>query len=94
MATTRMPAFEARRILAAEKTLYGLQRSPHHWYLAFTSVLKKMGLWLSKHDPCVYMGNPLGTGMLYIGIYIDHFIYFGDNDGTEACFKKALHKYL
>eukprot|EP00956_Cyclotella_meneghiniana_P030923 scaffold79637_cov24-Cyclotella_meneghiniana.AAC.1 len=38
------------------KTLYGLRRSPHHWYNMFTAALKDMGLQPSLHDPCLFSG--------------------------------------
>lgn len=42
------------------KTLYGLRRSPHHWYNMFTAALKDIGLKPSLHDPCLFSGivNP------------------------------------
>eukprot|EP00956_Cyclotella_meneghiniana_P029162 scaffold69885_cov36-Cyclotella_meneghiniana.AAC.5 len=38
------------------KTLYGLRRSPHHWYNMFTAALRDMGLQSSLHDPCLFSG--------------------------------------
>eukprot|EP00956_Cyclotella_meneghiniana_P035945 scaffold119809_cov102-Cyclotella_meneghiniana.AAC.2 len=39
-----------------KKTLYGLRRSPHHWYNMITAILKDIGLTPSPHDPCLYSG--------------------------------------
>ena len=39
------------------KTLYGLRRSPHHWYNMFVQALKDMGLQQSIHDPCLFSGS-------------------------------------
>eukprot|EP00956_Cyclotella_meneghiniana_P020999 scaffold37679_cov76-Cyclotella_meneghiniana.AAC.13 len=39
-----------------KKTLYGLRRSPHHWYNMITDILKGIGLTPSPHDPCLYSG--------------------------------------
>eukprot|EP00956_Cyclotella_meneghiniana_P012602 scaffold17913_cov36-Cyclotella_meneghiniana.AAC.1 len=39
------------------KTLYGLRRSPHHWYNMFTKALKDIGLSPSLHDPCLFSGT-------------------------------------
>lgn len=38
------------------KTLYGLRRSPRHWFNRFASILKDMGLVQSPHDPCLFSG--------------------------------------
>eukprot|EP00956_Cyclotella_meneghiniana_P038057 scaffold148302_cov51-Cyclotella_meneghiniana.AAC.2 len=39
-----------------KKTLYGLRRSPHHWYNMITDILKDIGLTPSPHDPCLFSG--------------------------------------
>ena len=38
------------------KTLYGLCRSPRHWYNKINSILRSIGLTPSSHDPCLYTG--------------------------------------
>ena len=43
------------------KTLYGLRRSPHHWYNMFTQALKDIGLSPSLHDPCLFSGVVNGS---------------------------------
>ena len=50
------PAFHKDEYWLLNKTLYGLRRSPHHWYNMVTSILKEMNLTPSKHDPCLYTG--------------------------------------
>ncbi len=40
------------------KTLYGLQRSPKHWYDMASAALLGMGLKQSAHDPCLIHGSP------------------------------------
>jgi hypothetical protein len=35
-----------------QKTLYGLRRSPRHWYEKIDSILRSIGLILNAHDPC------------------------------------------
>jgi hypothetical protein len=39
------------------KTLYGLCRSPHHWYQKIDAILCSIGLIPSPHDPCFYTAS-------------------------------------
>ena len=50
------PAHANDEVWLLNKTLYGLRRSPHHWYNMFTAILKKIGLTASRPDPCLYTG--------------------------------------
>eukprot|EP00804_Cyclotella_cryptica_P030371 CCRYP_011900-RA/>CCRYP_011900-RA protein AED:0.20 eAED:-0.11 QI:0/0/0/1/1/1/3/0/1923 len=50
------PAYSRDEYWLLKKTLYGLRRSPHHWFHKITSILKDMGLRPSPHDPCLYTG--------------------------------------
>ena len=54
------PAYANDELWLLNKTLYGLRRSPHHWYNKFTSILRSLGLTASPNDPCLYTGvvNP------------------------------------
>jgi Reverse transcriptase (RNA-dependent DNA polymerase) len=38
-----------------KKTLYGLRRSPRHWYRTFSSVLQEIGLKKCPHEPCLFI---------------------------------------
>ena len=39
-----------------QKMLYGLRRSPRHWYEKIDSILRSIGLVPNAHDPCFYTG--------------------------------------
>ena len=39
------------------RTLYGLRRSPRHWYDKIQSVLTSLGLKQNPYDPCVFTGH-------------------------------------
>jgi hypothetical protein len=74
------------------KTLvYGLRRSPYHWYQAIKKIFLSMGLTMSPHDPCVFYGS-LRDDLppIYVGIYVDDFKYFSLADETEQLFKSQL----
>ena len=77
-----------------KKTLYGLARSPKHWYETFSTVLDNMGFTKCGNDPCLRMYEHPVHGKLYVGIYVDDFIYVGDNDSLENKFEKELAKHL
>jgi hypothetical protein len=53
------PAHNKNEFWYLKKTLYGLRRSPHHWYNMITSILTKIGLTASPHDPCLFSGQVL-----------------------------------
>jgi hypothetical protein len=81
------------------RTLYGLRRSPRHWYNKITAVLNSLGLKANASDPCLFTGsivnpsNPtagIPTAPLTLGIYVDDFVYFSKNPEVERQFKQLL----
>ncbi len=44
-----------------KKTLYGLRRSPRHWYNKITAVLSSIGLKPNASDPCMFTGIHFAT---------------------------------
>ena len=59
------------------RTLYGLRRSPRHWYDKAHSILTSIGLQRSPNSPCLYSGTlKPGHPPLYLGLYVDDFIFF------------------
>ena len=84
-----------------QKTLYGLRRSPHHWYEKIDSILRSIGLVPNAHDPCFYTGfvrdprdpsSLASTVLLSLGLYVDDFIYFSEDPATEAIFEQLLRE--
>jgi hypothetical protein len=73
------------------KTLYGLRRSPYHWYQNISKILVSMGLTISPHDPCVFYGK-LADHLppIYIGLYVDDFKYFSESDKVEKLFEQKV----
>ena len=64
------------------KTLYGLTRSPRHWFDKIDGILKSMGLKPNAHDPCLYTGfitDPAAVSRLSVGGTRK-----GAVDGTES----------
>jgi hypothetical protein len=82
-------------------TLYGLRRSPQHWFDKIDAILWSIGLTPLLEDPCLYTGfiqdpkNPTGTqssSPLSLGLYVDDFVYFSKNPAVEALFGRLLAK--
>ena len=50
------PDYDKEVYWRLRKTLYGLRRSPRHWFNRIASILLDMGLVQSPHDPCIFSG--------------------------------------
>ena len=50
------PAFQEDEYWLLKKTLYGIRRSPHHWYNIIKGILLQMGFKASPHDPFLLSG--------------------------------------
>jgi hypothetical protein len=81
------------------RTLYGLHRSPCHWYTKFNAALNTIGLHANSSDPCLFTGYiihssnpdiPPASSPLTLGLYIDDFIYFLEDPNVEHLFEQLL----
>ena len=70
-----------------KRTLYGLRRSPKHWYDKIRNVLLKLGLRQNAYNPCLFSGDiidpsnpnaPPSNCPLTLGLYVDDFVYFSE----------------
>ena len=86
-----------------KKTLYGLRRSPRHWYNKITLVLSSIGLKPNASDPCMFTGstnNPndpaadIPSAPLTIGLYVDDFVYFSEDPEVERKFEQLLSSLI
>jgi hypothetical protein len=75
-----------------QKTLYGLRRSPRHWYENVKKHLLAIGFKACTHDPCIFLGHRPGypNNPIYVGCYVDHFIYFSTDRRVEEWFEASL----
>ncbi len=80
-------------------TLYGLRRSPQHWYTKINAALNAIGLHANSSNPCLYTGhiidpsNPDATpasSPLTLGLYVDNCVYFSDDPYVERLFERLL----
>ena len=85
------------------KTLYGLRRSPRHWYNKITAVLNSIGLKPNASDPCMFTGslrNPddpaddIPSSPLTLGLYVDDFVYFSEDPEVESRFEQLLARLV
>jgi hypothetical protein len=76
------------------KTLYGLRRSPRHWYHKINMILISIGLTPSLEDPCLYSGfiqdpsdptSEKSTSPLTLGLYVNNFVYFSEDPSVKLC---------
>jgi hypothetical protein len=83
-------------------TLYGLRRSPKHWYDKIRKILNKIGLQQNAYDPCLFTSHivdpsdPLdspSSSPLTLGIYVNNFVYFSEDPAVEAKFEHLLKEY-
>jgi hypothetical protein len=92
------PGYAKDEYWLLNKTLYGLRRSPHHWYNMFCSALKDLGLRQSVHDPCLFSGNlksdtsPSPHSEIHVGIYVDDFVFYSSDPQAEKQFQEELKK--
>jgi hypothetical protein len=70
--------------LKLKKTLYGLRRSPRHFYDLAKKTLEAVGLKAHPSSPCLFSGTLIkGQPPLYLGLYVDDFIYFSESDQVD-----------
>ena len=78
------PTTSSKTYLLLKKTLYGLKRSPHHWYETCRKTLMSLGLQPCPNAPCIFTGTLIkGQPPLYLGLFVDDFIYFSANSEVE-----------
>ena len=54
-------------------------------------MLQDIGLNPCPHAPCIFHGEIVpGKAKLYLGIYVDDFIYFSTDPGVEQAFQEKL----
>jgi hypothetical protein len=71
-----------------KKTLYGLKRSPCHFYELAKQILLEVGLKQHPTSPCIFYGELIpGEATLYLSLYVDDFCYFSQSRAVEEKFE-------
>lgn len=87
------PLTPPRTYLRLLKTLYGLKRSPRHWFELASKLFRELGLEQCPNAPCLFTGHiDNSRSRIYVGLYVDDFIYFGDSDEVENKFRERMAK--
>ena len=77
--------------LKLKKTLYGLKRSPRHFYTLARKILLTIGLQQHPTSPCIFYGCLVkGEPPLYLGLYVDDFLYFSESSKVEQVFEERF----
>eukprot|EP00957_Ditylum_brightwellii_P044942 3408708-Ditylum_brightwellii.AAC.1 len=71
-----------------DKTLYGLCQSPLHWFNRISESFRAIGLQSCPNAPCLFHGTMIpGQPPVYVGLYVDDFVYFSASDEVERKFE-------
>jgi hypothetical protein len=85
-----------------KRTLYGLRRSPKHWYDKIRNILTSVGLKQNPYDPCLFSGKIIdptapsdspSSSPLTLGLYVNDFVYFSADPAVEAKFERLLQQH-
>ena len=89
------PITPKRTYLLLKKILYGLKRSPRHWYQKAKAAFLSLGLKTYANSPCSFTGTILkNKPPLYLCLYVDDFIFFSESPEVERIFQEKLSKLL
>lgn len=83
-----------KKVLKLKKAVYGLKQSSLAWYQKVSDTLHDLGYCQSKLEPCVYTKNHSNNEKTVIGIYVDDFLIFSNNNlETEFVIKALSSKF-
>lgn len=72
-----------------KKALYGMKQAPRAWYTRIDGYLKSVGFQRSVSEPTLYF-NKNGTHILIIFLYVDDFIFMGNNNKMNEEFETQM----
>ena len=85
------PLTKTNTYLKLKKTLYGLKRSPKHFYDLAKKILLSIGMQQHPFSPCMFYGTLIdGDPPIYLGLYVDDFIYFSSSRKVEQKFERLF----
>ena len=85
------PITPPKMLLLLKRTLYGLKRSPRHWYETAKRAFESIGLKPLPNAPCIFTGSIIpGEPPIWVGLYVDDFIYSSSSDLVEKEFERRV----
>ena len=91
----RCPHTPPKSYLKLKRTLYGLKRSPRHWYEKAKATLLDIGFTQCPNSPCMFEGRILpDQPPIYLGLYVDDFVYFSQSRQVEKHFEDKFSQQL
>lgn len=76
-------------VLRLKRAIYGLKQSSLAWYEKVKDCLCKLGFNNSQYEPCLF-AKTKGDVKIIIGLYVDDFLIFSNNDRETEELKKLL----
>jgi len=74
-----------------KRSLYGLKRAPRHWYDKAKAILEDLNLKPCPNAQCIFSGKIIpNRPPLYLGLYVDDFIYYSEDPEVEKEFARKL----
>ncbi len=78
-----------------KKTLYGLAKSPVHWFRTIEKVFHSMGLCNHSNRPSLFCRTFIPDHPpIYIGLYVNDFCHFSTPDLVENKFRVLLNQHF
>mmetsp|Transcript_14765 Transcript_14765/g.21090 ORF Transcript_14765/g.21090 Transcript_14765/m.21090 type:complete len:85 (+) Transcript_14765:1301-1555(+) len=84
-----MPLLQAKLQLASQANPLRAKKVTTTFYQLVASKLKEVGLIRHPTSPCIFSGSILPNHPpLYLGLYIDDFVYFSESPAVEKEFEQ------
>lgn len=88
------PIADCNKVLKLKKAVYGLKQASLAWYDRVKETLCNLGYVKSKIEPCVFMKNCNNGKKVIVGIYVDDFLIFSnDNCETDSLIKALSNNF-
>ena len=82
------PGTPSKMYWLLKQALYSLKRSPKHLFDRAATLLQQVGLIPCPNFPYQFHGTPIpGYPPLFLGLYVDDFVYFSTNDKVKKSFE-------
>jgi hypothetical protein len=82
---------EGDMVCLLKKSLYGLKQSPRQWSIKVTSVMKQLGFYATKSDPCVFINH---YTQVIVCLYVDDGLIFGSSSEKIETLMQQLEQHF